>query len=67
MSKRDYEVGRLVESAFRDDDYYGVVQGLMRMSDSDNILKLQRAFPEVHAELVARYNAPGGIFPGEER
>lgn len=34
-------------------------------ADTFNMAKLQRAFPAVYAEVSARYNAPGGMLPGE--
>jgi hypothetical protein len=63
MSLYDYEQGREIES--QGHPFYALVQAAMRQADSDNILRLQAAFPEVHAELTARYNAPGGLLEGE--
>ena len=42
-----------------------VFMAAMRQADSVNAAKLREAFPETWAELDARYNAPGGILPGE--
>lgn len=37
----------------------------LQVADTENTVRLQLAFPEVAAELQARYDAPGGILPGE--
>ena len=63
MSLYDYEQGRVIES--HGHPFYALIQAAMRQADSDNILRLQAAFPEVHAELHARYTAPGGLLEGE--
>ncbi len=46
--------------------FYALIMAAMRQADSDNIEKLKFVFPEVHAELKERYNAPGGLLPGEK-
>jgi hypothetical protein len=66
MSLYDYRVGRFLSVELTDDDFYGVIQCLMRMADSDNLAKLRAAWPSVWEELHARYNAPDGRLPGEE-
>jgi hypothetical protein len=38
----------------------------MRQADSDNIVRLRVAFPEVYDELHKRYGAPGGILPTDK-
>lgn len=38
----------------------------MRKADTFNRAYLSTAFPQVWIELQDRYNAPGGILPGEE-
>ena len=45
--------------------FYALIMAAMRKADSDNIDLLKAAFPETWEELKARYNAPGGILPGE--
>ena len=42
-----------------------VVRVTTYRADSYNIVRLQRAFPDAWAELQARYDAPGGLLPGE--
>lgn len=64
MSLYDYEQGRLIEGEGH--PFYALIHAAMRQADSDNIEILQFAFPEVHAELTARYNAPGGFLESED-
>lgn len=45
--------------------FYGLVMALMRWADDSNLAKLRSAWPEVYDELRQRYNAPGGLLPGE--
>lgn len=40
--------------------FYAVVMAAMRLADGSNLGKLNAIFPEVAAELQARYDAPGG-------
>ena len=51
MSLHDYRIGLQVERKYTDDDFYGIVQGLMRMADTDNLNKLKAAFPNTWNEL----------------
>lgn len=59
-----YEVSRGLSS---DVPFYSLIMAAMRRADSMNAIALRTAFPEVWDELQARYNAPGGILPQEER
>lgn len=45
--------------------FYSLVMAAMRQADTDNLLLLKEAFPRVYAELVIRYNSPGGKMPEE--
>jgi hypothetical protein len=45
--------------------FHALIMAAMRKADSDNIERLKAAFPETWEELRARYNAPGGLLPGE--
>lgn len=67
MSLWDYEKGRELELHCLKSDihFYAVIQCAMRMADTDNSEKLKAAWPGVYEELRQRYNAPGGILPGE--
>lgn len=65
LSYHDYIKGR--ELTLDDPPFYALVQAAMRRADSENLEKLKSAFPEVWEELYARYHAPGGRLPGDER
>ena len=58
MSHHDYIQGREIEMQGR--SFYALIQSAMRQADSVNLAKLVKAFPDVWAELQARYHAPGG-------
>ena len=46
--------------------FYGLIMAAMRKADTPNSAKLQAAWPQVFAELMARYNAPcGALTPNE--
>lgn len=63
MSLHEYRVGR--ELWLADPPFYSLIMAAMRRADTDNLAKLIRAWPEVHAELAARYNAPGSRLPDD--
>ena len=63
-SHHSYEMGRTL--AKQDWPFYALIQAAMRRADTQNLRALQSAFPETWADLDARYNAPGGLLPGEE-
>ena len=63
MSKYDYEQGKII--VMNDYPFYALIQAAMRQADSDNIIKLKKAFPHVWLELEARYHAPNGDLPGD--
>lgn len=65
MSYHDYLKGR--ELLLDDPPFCALIQAAMRKADTDNLEKLQAAFPEIWEELYARYHAPKGILPGDER
>lgn len=58
-----YEISKQLYSS--DAPFYALIMAAMRGADTDNAVLLQIAFPEVWAELQARYNAPGGVLPQE--
>ena len=58
MSFFDYKASQ--EIAMRDYPFFALIMAAMRQADTDNLIKLQAAFPEVWREILARYNAPGG-------
>ncbi len=63
MSLYDYQVSQQISEG--DPPFYALIMAAMRKADTFNMAKLQRAFPAVYAEVSARYNAPGGMLPGE--
>lgn len=63
MSLFDYEVSKVL--AVADYPFHALVMAAMRQADTTNLGRLQLAFPDVWAELQARYNAPGGILDDE--
>lgn len=48
-----------------DPPFYGVVMLAMQRADTFNLARLRAAFGATHDELLARYNAPGGILPSD--
>lgn len=69
VSYHQYIAGREIEQTCceRGWPFYGLIQAAMRQADSDNLLKLRLAWPEVWDDLHARYNAPGGFLTDDER
>jgi hypothetical protein len=64
MSNYDYQVSRQL---LKDDPpFYALIMAAMRKADDSNLLQLRLLWPQVHQELTARYNAAGGILPGED-
>jgi len=63
MSLYDYQIGYRIW--LQGHPFYAMLQAAMRQADIDNLEKLKRVFPEVWAELQARYRAPGGMLPEE--
>lgn len=66
MSLRDYELSIELLRYVNDDTFYALIMAAMRLADTDNMVKLKWAWPDVARELQARYNAPGGLLPGEQ-
>jgi len=63
MSHHEYRASQELEREGR--PFYGLIMAAMRQADTDNVEKLRRVWPEVWAELRARYDAPGGFLEGE--
>lgn len=63
MSRHEYEVAKTLW--LDDAPFYGLVMGAMLRADTINAARLRSAFPEIWAELQARYDAPGGILPSD--
>ena len=65
MSLYDYQASKVISG--QGHPFYALVMAAMREADTDNAAKLRAAWPDVWAELQARYNAPGGVLPGDPR
>lgn len=63
MSLYDYQVSKEIDS--QGYPFYALLMAAMRQADTDNMVKLRAEWPEVDAELRARYHAPGGVLPLE--
>jgi hypothetical protein len=59
----DYMVAQQI--AAQDYPFYALIQAAMLKADTQNTAILRAVYPEEWAELDARYNAPGGLLPGE--
>lgn len=58
MSYFDYVVSRRV--AVMDAPFHSLIMAAYRQADTRNAALIRDAWPDVVAELEARYNAPGG-------
>lgn len=63
MSLYDFHRSQALERA--DEPFEALIMAAMRRADSENLERLRAAFPEIHAEVTARYNLPQGLLPGE--
>jgi uncharacterized protein YdaU (DUF1376 family) len=63
MSLHEFREARSLHSA--DYGFYALIMAAMWKADTSNIQKLRAMWPDVAAELQARYDAPGGYLPGE--
>ena len=63
MSLHAYRESQEIEGERR--PFYALIMAAMRQADDKNTAKLRACWPEVYAELKARYWAPGGLLPGE--
>ena len=61
MSYFDYEMSKRI--AAEDYPFYALIMAAMRQADTNNLLRLQEAFPEIWAELKYRFMSPDGIHP----
>ena len=61
MSRYEYELSKTYEPR----DFFALLMAAMRQADTGNASLLRSAFPAVWDELQARYDAPGGVLPGE--
>ncbi|OBB21109.1 hypothetical protein A5761_03100 [Mycolicibacterium setense] len=61
MSLYDYRASQQIGAA--DPPFYSLIMAAIRKADTQSMARLRNAFPEVHAEFAARYDAPGGVLP----
>lgn len=64
MSRFDYEQSK--EIAKLDPGFTALIMAAYRKADTTNAVILRRGFPEITEEIEARYNARGGLLPGEK-
>lgn len=63
MSWFDYQESKRL--AADDAPFHALLMAAMRKADSTNLDRLRAAFPGIYAELLARYEAPGGALPSD--
>ena len=61
MSLHGYHVS--VNIGRTDPPFYALIMAAMRKADTDNLAKLQAAWPDVWREFQSRYDAPLGVLP----
>lgn len=59
----EYNISRQLDRI--DTPFESLVMAAMRKADTANLERLREAFPELEAELRARYDAPLGLLDGE--
>jgi hypothetical protein len=65
LSLYDYKLSQGIAAC--DYPFDALIFAAMRKADSTNIMRLKATYPELWAELYARYHAPGGCITDEER
>ena len=63
MSHYDYQASK--QLAAQDPPFAALIMAAYRKADTGNGALLEQAFPDICRELRARYDAPGGLLPGE--
>ncbi|OIN80761.1 hypothetical protein [Mycobacterium malmoense] len=63
MSLFDYAESRRL--LLEDPPFYALIMAAIAKADTLNSMRLRTAFPEVWAEVNARYNAPGGVLASD--
>lgn len=66
MSLFDYQASVEIVQHSGQSGFYALLMAAMRRADLENGRRLRAAFPEVWAELQARYNAPGGRIESDD-
>ena len=68
MSHHSYEQSKKVYVGHTLDEppaFSALIMAAARKADSMNFARLLTAFPDIVTELQRRYDAPGGLLPGE--
>lgn len=63
MSLYDYRAARQI--VVIDPPFYALIMAAIGKADTQNAALLRMVFPEVYRECEDRYNAPGGMLPGD--
>ena len=61
LSHYDYKLSQKISA--QGHSFYGLLAALFRGADTDNLERLDSAFPGFLEMLQQRYNAPGGVLP----
>ena len=61
LSHYDYKLSQNISA--QGYPFYGLLAALFRDADTDNLERLDSAFPGFLEMLRKRYNAPGGVLP----
>lgn len=64
MSLYDYKKSQ--EISKEDPPFASLIMAASRKADSKNFRILQLSFPEIMAEMQARYDSPGGVLDGDD-
>ena len=59
MSLHDYQTSKLIAEA--DPSFAALIMAALRKADTYNARLLREAWPDICAEMQARYDAPGGM------
>jgi len=62
VSLHEWQVSQTVRRA----PFHALIMAALLNADSTNAAKLRAAWPEVCDEAQRRYDAPGGLLPGED-
>jgi hypothetical protein len=65
MSLHDYQISKLLHEF--DPSFAALIMAALRKADTSNALLLRGAWPDICAEMQARYDAPGGVLDGDAR
>ena len=60
-----YDFSRSLELKKNDEPFYALIMAAMLRADDYNTAKLKTLYPDIYKEVFDRYNAPGGVLPGD--